>query len=523
MIVSELLWGLVVKGSLVILLAWLICLALRRSSASFRHATWLSALAALLLLPAVAYLPDWKISTERTRVIAPLVPPAPLVPRITGSFVQGYLSHEPGRSVEPSIAAPIFWRAGLGIVLCWFGLGMLRVVRLVRSGTSWNPKSLSGIALGPRVRVLLCPGLQVPATAGVIRPVILLPEEATAWEPERLRMVIAHESAHIKRGDWLWQSVAQVACAVSWFNPLAWFAARRLRAESEYACDDFVVRSGIVATDYAQELLQIARGAHNSLAGAVSMARSPAVEDRLRAIVDGRRKRGWMSIRLLMLSIAFDMALIFPIAVLHAVPGGAALIQQDPKAVLAAVQARYAGLSSLDATILHHEDSGLFPGDYVQALHWTKPATFTLKVTKPNKSGGNKAGDFSCDGSTVHIVGGTYPLGDRPLNTDPNQLPGYEVSGGPILSWLLKSPSADMFLNPPNGYKMALAWGAPTTWQGVKVKAINCDMSTPKGVGAGSMTITLFLNERADELLGYQFEENGKVKFLLYSDQTLVQ
>lgn len=519
MIVTELLWGLLVKGSLIILLAWLICLALRRSSAAYRHATWLSALAALLLLPVAALVPAWNVSTERSPVIAPLITPAALAPRISGSFVQGVLSHEPGRRVEPFLAAPIAWGAGLGLVLCWVGLGALRVRRVVQSGVAWDPTSTVGVPLGRRVRILRCCGLKVPATAGVIRPVILLPEEAAGWEPERLQMVIAHESAHIRRGDWLWQTVAQAACAVSWFNPLAWLAAKRLRVESEFACDDFVLRTGVEATDYAQELLQIAGKAHGSLAGALSMARSPAVEDRLRAIVDGSRKRGWMSLRLLLLSVAFDMALLFPVAILHAVPGATNQVPKDPKAALSAVIARYGGLRSFDATIIHHMDSGLFPGDYVQVLHWTKPTNFTLDVTKPSTAQGNRAGNFACDGSMVHTVGGSHPVSDRPLNADPNLLPGYEVSGGPILSWLLKSPSAKMFLDPPKGMTMSLSWGDPTTWHGVKVRVMNCATTS----SAGSMTMQMFLNDRADEFLGYQFKENGTVKYLIYSDQKLTQ
>ena len=56
------------------------------------------------------------------------------------------------------------------------------------------------------------------------------------------------------------QSIAQLACAVYWFNPLVWFAAHQLRLERERACDDFVLVSGTSGADYATDLLEIACG-----------------------------------------------------------------------------------------------------------------------------------------------------------------------------------------------------------------------------------------------------------------------
>ena len=97
---------------------------------------------------------------------------------------------------------------------------------------------------------------------GVLTPKIVLPADATVTgRGERhSTWCSAHEIAHVTRGDWLVQMVAEVCKAIYWFNPLFWIVRARLRHESERACDDAVMshRHQRIAT-YASELLELAR------------------------------------------------------------------------------------------------------------------------------------------------------------------------------------------------------------------------------------------------------------------------
>src|SRR5260370_16847293 len=80
----------------------------------------------------------------------------------------------------------------------------------------------------------------MPLTWGILRPKLLLPEEADEWPDERRRAVLMHELAHVRRRDGLTQWLGLTACAAYWFNPLAWWAASRLWSEREQACEHIV-------------------------------------------------------------------------------------------------------------------------------------------------------------------------------------------------------------------------------------------------------------------------------------------
>ena len=143
---------------------------------------------------------------------------------------------------------------------------------------TWNQKF--GVRLSDKITV--------PMVWGIFRPVILLPIEAGSWQTERLRAVLFHELAHIKRRDWVMQMIAQVVCAVYWFNPLVWFAARWMRIEAEQACDDQVLNAGYQPTDYAQHLLDVVRNvkvASFASRAAVAMVHPSKIEGRLRTVL----------------------------------------------------------------------------------------------------------------------------------------------------------------------------------------------------------------------------------------------
>jgi TonB family protein len=160
----------------------------------------------------------------------------------------------------------------------------------------------------------------MPMTWGVLRPQVFVPASSERWPEERLRVVIAHELAHVQRMDWLLHMMAQAVCAVYWFNPLFWLAANRLHRESEVACDDAVLRLGVDARDYATHLFEIARAfcrSKKTWSPTLAMARQTALEKRFATLLKARLNRDALSTRMAVLIPIAALGLAIPIAAMH--------------------------------------------------------------------------------------------------------------------------------------------------------------------------------------------------------------
>ena len=164
------------------------------------------------------------------------------------------------------------WIWAIGVVCALLGpiVGLVataRLARVTRRGRRHPRGSLLvnlleqvGREMGLKRAVPLAwagPGA-VPVALGLLRPMLLLPDDAANWSDRRARAVLRHELAHVLRRDCLTQFLARLACGLHWFNPLAWFALRQLRILQERACDDRVLACGERASDYAEDLVAVA-------------------------------------------------------------------------------------------------------------------------------------------------------------------------------------------------------------------------------------------------------------------------
>jgi HEAT repeat protein/beta-lactamase regulating signal transducer with metallopeptidase domain len=357
-----------VKVTLVLGLAASAAFALGRASAATRHLVWSLALASAVAIPALSFaLPRWQLpivtlTAESAPVVAlePVTPPAPPTSRHTRTTPRAADPVEAsvrGPALSPAFAMPhiplttallTIWAAGVVAVLARLVLGLVAVQwmsrRTVRvTDAPWLPlarelASELGIA---RLTFLSSARASMPMAAGVFRPAVLMPEDANEWPLERLRIVLLHELAHVKRRDCLTHVIAQMACALHWFNPLAWIAARHIRTERERACDDLVLACGTAGPDYAEELLEIARVMRGGrypavLAGAtLAMAHRSQLEGRLIAILDPKLPRSGVSRSRAALAAALVACALPPLATMQpwavATVEGAALVPEDAR------------------------------------------------------------------------------------------------------------------------------------------------------------------------------------------------
>ena len=211
--------------------------------------------------------------------------------------------------ISLTMALVLIWAAGVCAVVARLVVGLVavqwmsrRTVRVVDA--PWLPLAVdlaAELGITRRLTFLESARATMPMASGIFAPSVLMPEDANRWPLERLRIVLLHELAHVKRRDCLTHVIAQLACALHWFNPLAWVAARHIRTERERACDDLVLACGTRGPDYAEELLEIARAMRGGrypalLAGAtLAMAHRSQLEGRLIAILDPKVPRSGVS------------------------------------------------------------------------------------------------------------------------------------------------------------------------------------------------------------------------------------
>lgn len=363
--------ALALKSVFILVAAAVIAACLRRAPAAARHMVWLLALVCLLLLPVFtlwqAGLPQGMLArwTVRAPIAALPTQPAPAfsetVPAATPpTQVQVPFARHGATQMRPAphstwtIRANAFvlwlfpiWLAGALLFLSRLSILLVLAARIARRCQRIGEGPISGLVEGARRRLGGAPRTTlrlgregslpaVPMTIGFFSPTVLLPAHAEAWAQDRLEVALLHEMAHVRRRDWAWQVVAGVACALYWFNPLAWFAARRLRAESEMACDDLVLLAGAPAPDYAGHLLEIARalcGGRMGVPTAVAAVARPQIEGRLRAILDRAHSRNPITRRGLALALATVLFIMFPLGLLRFQAKAARL---HPHAALAA-------------------------------------------------------------------------------------------------------------------------------------------------------------------------------------------
>lgn len=298
---------------------------LRRSPARYRHALWLGALAAVVLLPASSLLPQlpWRSAP------VPEALPIHTLDAVQAPATAGPVRSRSARLPEiPEIPGSLAWP-----VILLYGLSI--AAHAVRLGRAWRwtdrlargaepagmPERSAEIAarcrtvLGlERVEILSSSEVDGPVTLGAVRPAILLPpgflDRST---DDQLTAALAHEMAHIRRRDYALNLLGEAALLPVAFHPALRWLRRRLAETREMACDEAAVERLIGARAYARSLLSLA----SSLAGfsrpattTLGALDADILEVRMRRLTDpdprpgARRARAALAVASLVLALA---------------------------------------------------------------------------------------------------------------------------------------------------------------------------------------------------------------------------
>ncbi len=289
------------------LVALMVVRARRASPAGERHAVATGAFVALLALPLASLVP-----------LPPLgdVGAPGLVDRIrgaTGVVVRGLeaagtetAESLPGVAERAAVGSPSLqwvaviaagvWGLGAAVLFLRLALGHRWARRLARGPGAVRATGRGGGWAGARthrpfVPVMMHAEAPVPFVQGVLRSTVVVPAAAIHWSPRRVRTVLEHELAHARRKDGLWTLIGQIATRLFWPNPFAWCLLRVARLDAERAADAAVVRSGLSARRYVDELLDLVEESPGARAGllepaAAAMSRASELESRVRALLD---------------------------------------------------------------------------------------------------------------------------------------------------------------------------------------------------------------------------------------------
>jgi len=296
----------------------------RKGSSSLRHRIWALSFVGLALLPLFTLrLPEIRVERPGKSIA---YKSAPLSKALVTPVAQAMSSGAPAPltiSQTPSSSSTFPWEI-LGLV--WLAL-LARLGRQIMGAAklSWGGVDLAvdpADGVPPHTRVLRTASVSVPVTFGFVRPTILLPLESVDWDPARLRAVLLHEGAHIRRGDWGWIVFAQWVSVLYWPNPLVYYALVRMRAESELAADESVIRSGVNAITYAQTLVEIAASIRGEKFGSVlPFVEMGSLKARISAILSNTEIRRPLGRTAAILLLAACFLVVAPYAAIRVVAG----------------------------------------------------------------------------------------------------------------------------------------------------------------------------------------------------------
>ena len=208
----------------------------------------------------------------------------PALDQVINPVIDHSLSPAPGASANPlqiwiSVMAAV-WLAGAAALLLYSAISYWRLRRRVREAVILRDNIYQSENAGS------------PFVLGIIQPKIYLPYSV---DRGALAYVIAHEQAHIRRGDHWWKPLGFLLLTIHWFNPLLWLGYILLCRDIELACDEKVIREmgSEQRADYTQALVSCSVS-RRSIAACPLAFGELGIKERVKSVMNYKKPAFWI-------------------------------------------------------------------------------------------------------------------------------------------------------------------------------------------------------------------------------------
>ena len=315
----------------------------------------------------------------------------PAVDAIVNPPLAAAFTPSPAQSANPlqiwTFVAACVWLAGIAALLLYAAVSALRLRLRVRTAVRLEGK------------VYQSEFVSSPFILGVIRPRIYLP---FGLEAGAQAMVLAHERAHLRRGDQLWKPLGYLILTAYWFNPVCWLAYILFCRDIEAACDEKVVRELGEGCKAAYSRALLACSVPRKLITACPLAfGETGVKSRIKSVLNYKKPAFWLVLAAVIASVAVAVCFLTD-------PKREDPAQNPPAAEEAAAQAP---AQSIDASSAPEpaidEQAGLDPDFFTGTDGYGESVTVQAVFTAATESGG---GDW---GAYIPAEGWLRNLGSR--------------------------------------------------------------------------------------------------------------
>lgn len=277
-----------ISASWIAMIVLVLRLCLKRAPKWWNVLLW-GLVAVRLMLPfsvesALSLLP--RAEVVRPAVIAPSVP-GEAAPMIGGATAVA--SDTAASSLSVWTILGWVWLFGVLVLVLYTLVSTLRLRHQVRE------------AVRLRGNIYQSEQVASPFVLGILRPRIYLPYHMDSREAQH---VLAHEQAHLRRGDHFWKPLGFLLLTIHWFNPLIWLSYAMLCRDIELACDETVIQDlGCEQrADYMQALVACSVNRRRIAACPLAFGET-GVKERVKSVMNYKKPTLWVMLLALALCV----------------------------------------------------------------------------------------------------------------------------------------------------------------------------------------------------------------------------